>query len=129
MNFLADESIDGSIVAALREEGHDVEYVAEMSPGITDDEVLGTANSSGSLLLTGDKDFGELVYRLNRVNRGVVLVRLSGLSALLKARVVSQAIRAHGREMVGAFAVISSGMVRIRHQPYSGGFGRTSGCT
>ncbi|MBN2449528.1 MAG: DUF5615 family PIN-like protein [Lentisphaeria bacterium] len=116
MNFLADESVDGPIVVALREDGHDVRYVAEMSSGITDDEVLGTANSSGALLLTGDKDFGELVFRLKRVTRGVILVRLSGLSPLLKARVVSLAIGEHGREMVGAFTVISTGMVRIRQQ-------------
>lgn len=115
MNLLADESADGAVVERLRADGHDVVYVAEMRPGITDDEVLDGANRSESLLLTGDKDFGELVFRLHRVNLGVVLIRLSGLSPLPKARVVSEAIQAHGGEMVGAFTVISSGMIRIRH--------------
>ena len=50
MNFLADESVDASIVERLRSDGHDVAYVAEMSPGITDDEVLNSANSNESLL-------------------------------------------------------------------------------
>ena len=45
MNFLADESVDGPIVEALREDGHDLQYVAEISPGITDDEVLDAANT------------------------------------------------------------------------------------
>ncbi len=87
------------------------------SRGITDDEVLENANSNGSVLLTGDKDFGELVFRLRRVNLGVILVRLSGLSPQLKARIVSSAIGEHGKETAGAFTVISSGMVRVRHQP------------
>jgi predicted nuclease of predicted toxin-antitoxin system len=117
VNLLADESVDAPIVERLRLDGHDVAYVAEMRPGITDDEVLDGANRSESLLLTGDKDFGELVFRLHRVNSGVVLIRLSGLSPLLKAGIVSDATRKHGREMAGAFTVISSGMVRIRHQP------------
>lgn len=117
MNLLADESVDAPIVGRLRSDGHEVTYVAEMSPSITDEEVLGNANRSQSYLLTGDKDFGELVFRLARLSRGVILVRLSGLSPALKASIVSEAIRGHEKEMTGAFTVISAGMVRIRHQP------------
>ena len=114
MNLLADESVDGPIVTRLREEGHDVEYVAEMSPGIDDDAVMDHANGRGGLLLTGDKDFGELVFRLRRVTRGAILVRLAGLPAALKARLVGEALEAHGQEMDRAFTVISPGLVRIR---------------
>lgn len=117
MKLLADENIDAPVVARLRADGHEVAYVAEMSPSITDDEVLAYANRSQSHLLTGDKDFGELMFRLGRLSAGVILVRLSGLSPVLKARVVSEAIREHGPEMSGAFAVISPAMIRIRHQP------------
>ena len=117
MNLLADESVDAPVVGRLRSDGHDVAYVAEMSPSITDDEVLDKANRSRSHLLTVDKDFRELVFRLGRLSRGVILVRLSGISPARKASIVSEAIRGHGREMTGAFTVISPGMVRIRHQP------------
>jgi predicted nuclease of predicted toxin-antitoxin system len=58
----------------LRNDGHDVLYVAEMSPGIDDEEVLGAANEHDALLPTADKDFGELVFRLGRVSR--VFVKL-----------------------------------------------------
>ena len=91
--------------------------MAEMHPGITDDEVLSTANAEGCLLLTGDKDFGELVYRLKRANHGVVPVRLAGLSNPNKARVVSRSITTHGRNMPRAFTVVSPRMVRIRQWP------------
>ena len=117
MNLLADESVDAPIVERLRSDGHDVTYVAELSPSITDDQVLDKASSSQCLLLTGDKDFGELVYRLGRVSCGVILVRLSGLSPPIKAHLVSEAIRGHGGEMAGAFTVISPAIVRIRHHP------------
>lgn len=56
-----------------------------MDPGISDDIVLELANSEGVLLLTADKDFGELVFRLRRVSSGVVLVRLAGLSPIKKS--------------------------------------------
>jgi len=114
MNLLADESVDGPIVKRLREEGHEVDYVAEMAPGLDDDMVMNRATRHRALLVTGDKDFGELVFRLQRVTRGVILVRLAGLSPALKARVVVEALAGHGREMDGAFTVISPGQVRIR---------------
>lgn len=55
MNLLADESVEQQIVARLRLDGHEVLYVAEMEPGITDDVVLERANERSALLLTGDK--------------------------------------------------------------------------
>ena len=114
MKFLADESVDEPIVARLRKDGHSVAYVAELSPGISDDEVLTFANSQQAILLTMDKDFGELVFRLGRVHAGVVLARFSGLDASMKAELVSQAIKNHGSELPGAFGVLSPGSLRIR---------------
>ena len=111
---VADESVDAQIVERLRADGHDVPYVAEMSPSITDDEVLDRANADESPLVTGDKDFGELVFRLHRATYGVILIRLPGLSSPLKAAIVSDAIRLHRDDMLHAFTVISPGMVRIR---------------
>ena len=115
MNFLVDENVDGSIVTALRTDGHDVLYVAEMQPGIDDDQVLELANATNSILLTEDKDFGLLVYRLQRVTRGVMLVRLPGLATAAKVESVRLAIREHSNNLLGAFCVISPGYVRIRN--------------
>ena len=114
MNLLADEGVDFSIVHRLRQEGQAVLYVAEMERGIDDEAILDRANDHQSLLLTQDKDFGELVYRQRRVHAGVVLIRLEGLSAESKAGVVSTAFQEHGEEMEGAFTVISPGRIRIR---------------
>ena len=60
--MLADENINQQIVERLRQDGHTVWYVVEMEPGISDDVVLDLANREGALLLTGDKDFGELYH-------------------------------------------------------------------
>jgi predicted nuclease of predicted toxin-antitoxin system len=118
MNFFADESVDHPIVERLRADGHDVLAVAEMAPSIPDETVLARANQHGDLLLTADKDFGELVFRQHRVTAGVVLIRLAGLSAGAKAGIVSAAIHDHGTELLHAFTVISPAMVRIRPRLY-----------
>lgn len=114
MKFLADENLDREIVERLRQDGYLVWYVPEMEPGISDDEVLDLANQQEALLLTGDKDFGELVFRMGRISSGVVLIRLSGLSSTSKAEIVSHAINQHGNELQAAFSVITPTAIRIR---------------
>jgi predicted nuclease of predicted toxin-antitoxin system len=114
VNLFADEGVEREVVERLRTDGHTVAYVAELSPSITDDEVLDQANTQSALLVTADKDFGELVYRLGRVHAGVVLIRLAGLSPTAKADAVSELFRDHATELVRAFCVIAPGSVRIR---------------
>jgi predicted nuclease of predicted toxin-antitoxin system len=114
MNLLADEGVDKQIVVRLREEGYSVSYVAEMAPGISDDIVLELANKEGSILLTADKDFGDLVFRLRRLSAGVVLIRLAGLAPTRKAAIVTSVISKHSQELAKAFTVITPTGVRIR---------------
>lgn len=114
MNFLADEGVDFSVVQWLRRDGHEVLYVAEMAPGISDEKVLAAANDKNALLLTADKDFGELVYRLRRISAGVLLIRLAGLSPAAKAALVSSVVRDLGEKLVHAFTVVTPGVVRVR---------------
>jgi predicted nuclease of predicted toxin-antitoxin system len=114
MNLLAYESVDRQIVERLRSEGHEVIYVAEVEQGITDDVVLSKANETGSLLLTTDKDFGELIFRRRLLNSGVVLVRLAGLLPETKEVVVATVLRERENELRQSFSVISPGRVRIR---------------
>jgi len=63
VTFVADESIDGPIVDRLKDESHEVEFIAELAPGIPDEEVLRLATGLEAPLITADRDFGELVYR------------------------------------------------------------------
>lgn len=117
MNFFADESVDRQIVDSLRQNGHFVWYVVEMEPGISDDTVLDLANREAALLLTADKDFGEMVFRQGRSNQGVILIRMAGLSQKSKSDIVSIAIKKHASELTKAFTVITPKSIRIRRSP------------
>ena len=115
MNLLADESVDRRIVERLRQDGHEVLYVAEMEPSIDDAVVLERANERSALLVTADKDFVELMFRDKLLTTGgVILLRLTGLSAERKAESVSDAFSNHAAEFSRHFSVISPGRVRIR---------------
>ena len=62
MRFLADESCDFAVVRALRAAGHDVTTVSAAAPGAEDQIVAALAGSDSRVLLTEDKDFGQLAY-------------------------------------------------------------------
>lgn len=114
MRFLCDEGVERHIVELLRENGYDVLYVAELSPSISDEDVLSLASQERSILMTSDKDFGELVFRRGQAHEGVVLLRLHGLEPAEKARAVLSVVIKHAKEFVNAFAVVEPDRVRIR---------------
>ncbi|MCB0106517.1 MAG: DUF5615 family PIN-like protein [Caldilineaceae bacterium] len=114
MNLLADEGVERQIVERLRQDGHTVIYIAEIEPGISDEVVLSRSNINHALLITLDKDFGELAFRQGLVYSGVVLVRLAGLAPMTKATIVAASVHEFGDEMADGFSVITPGNVRIR---------------
>ena len=114
MKFLVDESVDRQVVDRLRLDGHEVWYVTEMEPGVPDELILSMADRDRAILVTADKDFGELVFRQKQISRGVILIRLAGLSPIQKAELVSTAISEHLSELENSFTVIVPGAIRIR---------------
>ena len=112
--LLCDENVDRLTVLKLRDRGFDVAYISEDSPGIADTEVLEIASRGSRVLLTEDKDFGDLVFRTNQAAHGVLLLRLSDLTPAEAANLVSEVIEGHGEHIVGQFAVLNSKSLRIR---------------
>lgn len=117
MNLVADEGVERPVVERLRGDGHQVVYVAELSPSVADEEVLRQANAGSAVLMTADKDFGDLVFRQGLAHSGVVLLRLAGLANGTKAEIVAEVCRSREAELIGAFSVVSRGQVRIRRRP------------
>jgi predicted nuclease of predicted toxin-antitoxin system len=122
MRIVADENIDCGIVKQLEDSGHEVRHFQgkawsdrpPYSASISDEEVLAIAQTDSAILLTEDKDFGELVFRQRLTTSGVILIRLAGLSSDEKASLTSRLIALHGSEMRGRFTVISPAGIRIR---------------
>ena len=112
--LLADENVPGPAVIALRREGHDVVWMHEDGPGTPDIDVLARAQRERRVVITFDKDFGELAFRLGAAATfGVVLFRLNADSPEAAAR-VSVAVFATRIGWSGAFAVVEDGRLRIR---------------
>ncbi len=114
MNLVADESVDFRIVEYLRSAGLEVFAIAEQEPSIADENVLEIAVQFGLPLLTEDKDFGELVFRLQLPHRGVMLLRLTSISKEKRPLMAANIILKHYSELRDVFAVFDGFHLRIR---------------
>lgn len=103
MKLLADEGVDKPIVDKLRGSGFDVHYIQETNQGAEDEMVLQIANQEARILLTQDKDFGELVNRFKKVHFGIILVRLADQPSIVKATLINEVLIEHGNKLENAF--------------------------
>lgn len=117
MRFLADESCDFAVVRSLRKAGHDVLAVAEISPRADDDVVLNLAAKEQCILLTEDKDFGELVYAKLQANCGVLLIRYPAKKRATMPKAVLALISKRGEELENRYVVMQPGRVRVGRKP------------
>jgi predicted nuclease of predicted toxin-antitoxin system len=121
MRFLANENFPRASVCRLREAGHDVFDVTERMPGATDTEVLAYAAADARILLTFDRDYGELIYRQKRpVPLGVVYLRIPPAFPLQAAETLLSMEKLTGLGdwgLEGQFTVINSRDIRQRPLP------------
>jgi len=117
VRFLADESCDFAVVAALRVAGYEVSAVAEINCGANDPAVLALARSEQRVLLTEDKDSGLLAYAGGKQTAGVILVRFPGNARSTLGHAVVSVVRDLRDRMAGAFVVIEPGRARISRPP------------
>ncbi len=117
MNFTADESCAGPVIRALRDAGHDVVAIAEVARGATDEQVLERALNENRVLITEDRDFGELVYARGRSSPGVILVRFHSRARQAKPATVVEAVAKLSSRLRDAFTVVEPGRVRISSRP------------
>ncbi|MDE0027529.1 MAG: DUF5615 family PIN-like protein [Spirochaetaceae bacterium] len=117
MRFLADESCDYAVIRALRSAGHDVVAIADAYAQAPDIEVAALAVSDGRVLLTEDKDFGQLVFAYGEASLGVVLLRYPAqVRGAMGDDVVDLAAK-HGDRLAGSFVVVAPAQIRFRPMP------------
>ena len=114
MRILANENIAGDAVDVLRQRGHDVAWIRTDSPGASDEANLVRAVSEDRLLITLDKDFGELVFRLGRAaSCGVVLFRLAAPSSAVIAQLIADALDSRTDWATRQFSVVDDRRIRM----------------
>ena len=114
MRWLVDECVDAALVVQLRESGHDAIYMSDVAARATDAEVMERASSEQRLLLTEDKDFGDLVFRQGLPVPGIVLLRIASSRRLLKWPRLLAAMERFGETLFGRYMVVEEARFRSR---------------
>ncbi len=116
MRFIIDESTGFGVARFLQAEGHDVLIVAETMPEADDVAILQLAWAEERIVITNDKDFGELIFRRQESHHGVVLLRLQDESGSNRVQVVAALMAQYGSQLSGRFAVVTERKIRFRPQ-------------
>jgi predicted nuclease of predicted toxin-antitoxin system len=114
MRILADENIDYPVVQKLRANGLEVLSIMDLHQGESDNFVFSVANELNCVLLTNDKDFGDLVIRHQLQHKGVILLRLSSNDLEEIAAIVLRLLHLYGNQIVNRFTVVGDTKIRIR---------------
>jgi len=114
MRFLCDENVQRAVATALEAAGHDVTRVSDLHPRMRDPDVLDLARRERRILVTHDKDFGELVFLRGHLATGVILLRLSTGRPGEIARTLVSLVGRLGDRLKGAFATVGDSRVRLR---------------
>ena len=117
LRFYADENISKLLVDTLRAEGHGVAWVAADAPSTDDEQVLEQAQVNTRIVITFDKDFGELAFR-DRIDalNGVILLRLRNQDPEYVTTVVMAALSLRS-DWAGHFSVIEDAAIRMTDLP------------
>lgn len=117
MRLIADESCDFTIVRGLRAANHDVISIAERLTGANDEQVIELAASDRRLLITEDKDFGQLAFAAARENSGVILVRYPALARSDLVDTLLRLLSQQGDTLYRCFAIAEPGRIRLKRLP------------
>ncbi len=114
LKFLIDESSGGKLAKALKENGYDAVYLGDYYPGAIDEDILKKAKNDERVIITNDKDFGDLILRQGKLSNGVILLRLKIDKPLNRIKFVLAIIKELGIKLNKKFIIVSENKIRIR---------------
>jgi predicted nuclease of predicted toxin-antitoxin system len=118
MRWLANENYPRASIALLRQAGLDVLAISETAPSINDEDVLALANTEQRVILTFDRDYGELIFRrLLPCSSGVIYFRFIPMTPTEPAERLLQLLGIAGLQLEGLFTTAECQHVRQRPMP------------
>ena len=114
LKIITDVDIGLTVYEAILGAKYDVISAILLDASMPDADILSIANKEERLVVTMDKDFGELVFQNKLAHHGVLLLRLDNATGEEKAIIVLRIIQDFGNQLIGKFSVYKNGRLRIR---------------
>ena len=113
LKFIADVNIEKRIVDYLLEKGYDVKCIPDYNCEMTDEELLKVANEERRILITNDKDFGELTFLQKKHSIGIVLIRVKNQQTRVKLELLIKLLSKYREKILDHFVVITETKFRF----------------
>ena len=114
LKFLIDVGVGKKVENWLNAQGYDTKSIRKLDPRMPDDEILKLATRENRMVLTMDKDFGELVFSSNFSHAGILILRLEDFNSAQKVNVVQKIMQQYQTKIIGKFCVYKDNKLRIR---------------
>jgi len=113
MKFLADVNVEKPIVDFFGENNYDIKWIPDYDCQMSDKDLLKMANAEGRILITNDKDFGELTFLQKQVSVGIILIRITGQDVTKKLKMINTLLLKYKEKLFNNFIVITEKKIRI----------------
>ena len=113
MRFLVDECVGTSVATFLINNDHHVFSVFDEWRGASDDEILEKSYNENYILITSDKDFGEMIYNQQKLHKGIILIRCEPNKFSKRIEVLEKLLRNYIDKLDNNFVVVTNNKVRI----------------
>ena len=113
IKFLADVNVEKPIIDFLRKRGYDVKWIPDYNCEIPDEDLLEITNTEKRVLITNDKDFGELIFLQKRLSKGIILIRVKSQSVKIKLKLVKNLLQNYSNKILNHFVVITDKKLRF----------------
>lgn len=116
MRFLVDECTGPLVAQWLQKLHHDVFSVYDEARGLDDERIIEKANQENYILITNDKDFGELIFRMGKPHKGIILLRLKDERSKNKIAALERVLGLYSDKLHDNFTVVTEKTVRVVEQ-------------
>ena len=113
IKFIADVNIEKKIVDYLHDNGYDVKWVPDYNCTISDNDLIRIAKREKRVLITNDKDFGEITFLQRRVSAGIILIRVKGQKVRDKVKLMKKLLQKHEDRILKHFVVLTKDKMRF----------------
>lgn len=113
MQFLVDECVGSSVSNFLKSKNHVIFSIFDEWRGAKDDEILDKCFKENYILITSDKDFGEMIFNQQKRHKGVILLRCEPNKFSKKIEVLDKLLQNYTDKLENNFVVVTNNKVRI----------------
>jgi predicted nuclease of predicted toxin-antitoxin system len=111
--FIVDECTGPAVADWLSMQGFETISVFNELRGLKDKDILAIAIKERCIIITNDKDFGELVFKQNLAHKGIILLRLSDERSRHKIEILKKLLATNLYNLAGNFTVVTGTTIRI----------------